>query len=717
MPTKKKKKQLPLGDDFRKFQPKLRMIANCDSHVNAIRAEMSASIKVEDKKYAKEMPALRGDKSVPKKLCDIPTTCKRGTQKSVPGDILVNVFIESNDTVAGKGAIPGLKGHKSNLMTARVSLRKLKTIGSKEGVTRVELGEALAEPMPEVSKEKPDPPHPRRFGSAILRKKSENVLIGIIDVGGFDFSHPDFLDNGRTRFVRIWDQGALKGFSRPSPRKRQFNYGAEFKKKHLDAAIKAARKLRVPPYELERQSQMSVGSHATHVASIAAGNRGICPRAHIAGVLISLPKEDQERRQSFYDSTRVADAVDYLVGVAEELSDKLGEPIPLSINVSLGTNGHAHDGSSAISRWIDAAMAVPGRSIAVAAGNAGQEVAAFKGDRGYVMGRIHTSGTVSARGLVKDIEWMVVGNGEMDLSENELEIWYSSQDRFAVEVRPPDGGWIGPIEPRQYIENQQLADGSFLSIYNELYHPANGSNYISIYLSPFFTRRGVVGVPAGRWTVRLHGLEVRDGRYHGWIERDDPRRLGRVGDREAWRFPSFFSEGSNVDDSQVSSLACGRRVIGVANLDEAKECISLTSSQGPTRDNRFKPDIAAPGTGVVAAKGFAGDKDRWVKMSGTSMASPFVAGVAGLMLAANPKLTAAQIEGIIVRSARPLPGGSYKWANNAGFGRIDPAACLKEAVAMKTEKEDRTKKDAPKPKDGVKAQKSARKTVRGRQTR
>ncbi len=199
-----------------------------------------------------------------------------------------------------------------------------------------------------------------------------------------------------------------------------------------------------------------------------------------------------------------------------------------------------------------------------------------------------------------------------------------------------------------------------------------------------------MGIPAGRWVVRLHGSEVRDGRYHGWIERDDPRQLGRVGQREAWRFPSFFSEASNVDNSSVSSLACGRRVISVGNLDSSAERINITSSQGPTRDERYKPDIAAPGTNIVAAKGFAGAKDLWVSMSGTSMASPFVAGVAGLMLAINPKLTAAQIEGIVLRTARPLPGDSFKWANYAGFGRIDPEACLKEVTAMMAQQEDRT---------------------------
>jgi hypothetical protein len=185
---------------------------------------------------------------------------------------------------------------------------------------------------------------------------------------------------------------------------------------------------------------------------------------------------------SFYDSSRLTDAVDYLLALGEQMD------LPVSINVSLGTNGHAHDGSAAATRWIDAALSTPGRAVTVAAGNSGQEKAESDSDLGWIMGRIHTSGVLPASGLEQDLEWVVVGNGVMDLSENELELWYGAQDRFAVSVKPPGLDWIGPIEPREFIQNRMLEDGTMLSVYNEVFHPVNGLNYISIYLSPFLQR-------------------------------------------------------------------------------------------------------------------------------------------------------------------------------------------------------------------------------------
>jgi len=72
------------------------------------------------------------------------------------------------------------------------------------------------------------------------------------------------------------------------------------------------------------------------------------------------------------------------------------------------------------------------------------------------------------------------------------------------------------------------------------------------------------------------------------------------------------------------------------------------------------------------------------------MASPFVCGTLALMLATRRDLTAAQIIGIIQRSAMPLVGKSFAWANDAGFGQIDPAGCVLEAQRVNLPRKDKT---------------------------
>ncbi len=666
-----------------KLFPKLRMIANGSTAVNVLRAERAAAVCVMvDDKVLQNTAQQRAPDARAITKQSLESAPQRGSLKEPASDVRASVFLELANDAAIDSLPASVQLHaphtRGRLVTAEVALSELDALAESPAVIRVEIGEGIRFSPPINVRSGAHPSKTfRKVGDGRAHHFGGAVLMGIIDVQGFDFSHSDFVDeNGETRFERIWDQG---GSTRPAP--APFDYGAEIHREHMNAAIAASQdpnnRNRLAPYLLEPQSQMAYAAHGTHVASIAAGNRGLCRQAILAGVLISLPDEDVDRRKSFYDSPRIAHAVDFLFSLTAELGQS-GQPLPVSINISLGTNGHAHDTSSVVNRWIDYALSHPGRAVTVAAGNAGQEAAARPGDLGFIMGRIHSSGRIPNANLTRNLEWIVMGDGIADLSENELEIWYSPQDRFAVEVISPSGTRIGPVEPGQFIENQELTSGTFVSIYNEIYSPANGDNHIAVYLSPFFAEQGVIGVQPGQWTVRIISLEVRDGRYHVWIERDDPRRLGSLGMQQAWSFPSFFSGATNVDESSVSSLACGQRIVSVANLDEAAGKIGITSSQGPTRDGRHKPEICAPGTDIPAALGF-GEPDEWVNMTGTSMASPYVAGVAGLMLAVEPRLTAAQITGIIRRTAVPLAGHDFNWRNDAGFGRVDADACLKEA--------------------------------------
>ncbi len=698
-----------------RLHPKVRMVLDGDNEVNLVRSEISASVQVDyDKAFDQELviDMSAGDleqrdlsKTVPVKV-DIadsaPSVSEEMPRSAAPppdalGDAAppldpyanipdpkISVFVqlvapnrEDGTSSTTHTKLPGETSRVGDLVMADVNRDDLARLSGYSFVARVEPGEPVKHPRPRLGlshrseSNRPSFLRDPRTGG-IDHKDGEDVLVGIIDVEGFDFAHEDFLDAaGKTRFVSIWDQG---GQVREPP--LGYGFGSEFRAEHLNGALAQST---FTPTAFEPQSVMKKGSHGTHVASIAAGNSGICSKAEIAGVLVALDDRDHDRRRSLYDSTRIAHGVSYLMGLAQSRGKRL------VVNISLGTNGHAHDASSPTSRWIDALLVQPGRAVCVAAGNAGQMDQESEADFGHVLGRVHTRGKIPAAGLRRELEWQVVGNGIEDISENEMEIWYPSQDRFCVQVKPPGRPWSPVVEPRQYLENHELSDRTRLSIYNELYHTANGANHISIFLSPFLDPAGVKGVAHGTWKVRLIGHEVRNGTFDCWIERDDPRPMQPGVHGGLWRFPSFFGERTFSRRATVSSLACGQRVVSVANHDVLSERINSTSSLGPTRDGRDKPDIAAPGTDIVAARGFApDDEEKWVTMTGTSMASPYVAGVTGLMLAVEPQLTAAQVVGIIRRTAQPLPGSDFEWQRDAGFGILDPAAAIQEAHSFST---------------------------------
>lgn len=678
-------------DKLKKLDARLRCVANGKSDVNAVRARQNGAVRVRQRAATVPPVALPlvdgGLKSQRRSVRGI----KRGKkQTELSGDVEVNVFVLFNRLDAPTPSVVTRRNGRVGVAT--VTLAELKQLDQNPAIQVIELGETLKSPNPMTSADLPQPPASSRHQvlnagtikiadgkTESLDSVGENVLVGIIDVGGIDFAHPDFLDDkGASRVIAIWDQ-AGDAFDPPEltvadgKGGKSTGYGSEIRAGDIARAIADAPAAKLSPHDLAPQSQRQRGSHATHVASIAAGRSGVCKRAKIAAVMIGLAENDHDRRKSFYDTTRLVDGIAYLLRVAERENMKA-----VSINISLGTNGGGHDGSEFVSRWIDTSMFEPGRAICVAAGNSGQDTEQFAGDAGIWSGRIHASGKIAAANLRRDLEWVVVGNGFEDLSENELEIWYGAEDEFVIELFAPDGRRIGPVAPGERIENAMLADRTIVSIYNMLSDPKNGDNRISVYLSPFMGQP-LVGITAGSWKVRLTGRTIRNGAFNAWIERDDPRR---VGSSSQWYLPSFFGAGTYVDHSTLSSLACGPRVTGVANYDEARELMSVSSSQGPTRDGRFKPEIAAPGTEVVAACGFDPSR-QWIAMSGTSMASPYVAGVSALMLSLNPSLTAAQIGGIIRRTSRPLPGASYDWQNDAGFGIIDAQACLREAVRVR----------------------------------
>ncbi|MBK7944363.1 MAG: S8 family peptidase [Flavobacteriales bacterium] len=127
--------------------------------------------------------------------------------------------------------------------------------------------------------------------------------------------------------------------------------------------------------------------------------------------------------------------------------------------------------------------------------------------------------------------------------------------------------------------------------------------------------------------------------------------------------------------------------------------IASFSSFGPTMDDRVKPDIAAPGVSVASAissftnasytpaalVSFDGTSYPFARLSGTSMSSPAVAGIAALLLQAEPTLTAEEVKQVIKATARAdqhtgtiPPAGSLRW----GMGKVNAYRAIVEALGV-----------------------------------
>lgn len=473
-----------------------------------------------------------------------------------------------------------------------------------------------------------------------LAAGGRGCIVGVVDYGG-DFTHRSLRRaDGTSRLLAIWDQGA------PATPTSPFGYGREHRKAAIDLALQAAAPEAALGYSVQPAPN---GTHGTHVLDIAAGSGlgsgvpGVAPEADLVFVDVShadIPFQGAGVvGVSFGDSVRLLEAIKYVFDVAGAR--------PCVVNVSLGTNGGPHDGTTLVERGIDALIrAAPGRAVTLAASNS------------YDDG-IHAAGTV-AQGQVEDLPWRLASSPATDV---ELEVWYEGADRFTVELLGPDGASLAVVPPGG---SATLQSGTDVAVFvaNRLDDPNNHDNMIGVFLA--------AGVPAGTYTVRLRGDLVTSGAYHAWIERDN-------------RMQSHF-ELPKDGRCTLGSVSCGELPIVVGSYDAHKAALPLSyfSSAGPSRDGRHKPDVSAPGHAVLAAK--SGTGTGTVRKSGTSMAAPAVAGIVALVLseaaARGVALQAMQIRDLVLGTARRSPPPGAAWDERYGVGRVSAAEAVRAAAAL-----------------------------------
>ena len=132
--------------------------------------------------------------------------------------------------------------------------------------------------------------------------------------------------------------------------------------------------------------------------------------------------------------------------------------------------------------------------------------------------------------------------------------------------------------------------------------------------------------------------------------------------------------------------------ITVASLDKDLG-LAIYSSRGYTSDGRVKPDVSTIGSNIMAPD--AATSDGYTSKSGTSMATPLMAGIAALMVEANPDLTHDQVKDIIITDSieRELqllddPGFNdcsileNRPDNEFGYGQADPLLFVQSAGSI-----------------------------------
>ncbi|HBY58491.1 MAG TPA: peptidase S8 [Solibacterales bacterium] len=527
------------------------------------------------------------------------------------------------------------------IVTGRIPVARIEAVRQMPFVLSLKAAQAVQRMLGATTADTATRPNLLPKGNKVAGGKG--VVVGIVDFG-CDFAHRNFrLADGTSRVLAIWDQSGRPTATSP------FGYGRVYERAEINAALKKSDPYAALGYGPEPDSEFDKGSHGTHVMDIAAGNgrgsgvAGVAPQAEF--VFVELASSDipwagkEVTGKSFGDSVQLLEAVQFIFDRAAGR--------PCAINLSLGTNGGPHDGTTLVEQGMDRLVRqAANRAVVIAASNS------------FADG-IHAAGTVAAGGRT-DIPWIVASQ---DATGNEMELWYAGADRLAVELVAPNGTSLLTVEPGRTGELTTRTGRTAIFISNRLAEPNNGDNTISVFLEG--------GLPAGRWSVRLHGRSVASGKWHAWIERDDAGQ-------------STFAEP--LDNSHtLGSISTGRETIVVGSYDAHKPNVPLSwfSSEGPTRDGRQKPEVSAPGHDVLAAHSRTGNGV--ISKSGTSMAAPAVTGICALVLAQakaqKRNLTIAELRQILAETSRPMSAAG--WHSRYGNGRISGGEALKRLMAAK----------------------------------
>lgn len=447
----------------------------------------------------------------------------------------------------------------------------------------------------------------------------KGVLCGLAD-SGIDWRHPDFCNSdGTTRIAALWDQTLQPDASRGMLPPAGYDRGVELTREQINAALKEP----APVYILENNSPASLSSdssgHGTHVAGIMAGNgrasggryRGVAYESEILAVKLGNPREE-----GFPSTVELIMAVDYMMRKAQELQR------PIAVNLSFGNNYGSHSGTSLIETYLNSLSGYWKNTVVVGTGNEG-------------VGSIHTSGRIQPGNEQANTVQFAVAPYEMSLS---LQIWKSYSDEFDIQLVHPSGQVVGPIQKILGPQRFRMQQTQILLYYGE---PSPYSPYQEIYIE-FLPVCDYLD--SGVWEIRMVPGRIVYGVYDMWLPGG-----GILNNGTGFLYPT--------ENTTLTIPSTAEKVISVAAYNSRTNQVADFSGRGYTREtNQVKPDLAAPGIGIISAAPGGG----YTTKSGTSMATPFVTGSAALLMqwgivdGNDPYLYGEKVKAYFIKGARPL---------------------------------------------------------------
>ena len=485
------------------------------------------------------------------------------------------------------------------------------------------------------------------FRQPTLGSNGRGVIVGIIDTG-IDYQNPLFRNaDGKTRILGIWDQTADgNGFELAGNRPflLPFFYGKEYTYEDIDNALSNDDPLSVLP-------STDTNGHGTFVAGIAAGSPslsmnfvGAAPECQLGIVKLKPAKQYLRDYYMIQDDAQAYQADDIILGITYLTLLARRHRMPLVICLGLGTNQGGHSGASPVGEVLNSLRSYLGVAAVTAAGNEA-------GLRHHYLGQI--SGPAGGSGEYKEVE-LRVAEGEKGFV---IELWANSPEIYTVGFISPTGETIQRIPLSLNLEATIKFSIEPTTIY-VAYATALGSQ--SSYLAAL---RFVAPTP-GIWRIRVYPTITFSGVFHMWLP-----ITGFISPQ------TYFLQA----DPYTTIVTPGNSdfPITVSTYNHLDGSLYIHSSRGYTRDERIKPDLAAPGVDVYGP-GISSIPGEFpmVRMTGSSVAAAHVAGaVANIYSRQYPdgdylNISSDLVKASLIRGADRNPNYTYpnrEW----GYGTLN----------------------------------------------